>query len=156
MINLYWTKEIKKNISMTTMSLSYGDSFLYIGCKEKLFLTINTETFEVKQSSIFFKSVTVIAERTDNFNAFAGTEKGSVYEISSGSLHTKNNQELMAASAMDSIHRYAVNFIVICKHNDFLFTASQTDRVILLVCLDTRVVLRDFGSLFEAGVGAGG
>jgi hypothetical protein len=131
MINLYWTKEIKAPISMNTMLLSHSDSFLYIGTQEKLFLTINSETFEVKQSNIFFKNITCISERTDNFNIFAGTEKGSVYEIYAGSLLAKNSEELMAASVMDSIHRYAVNFMVICTHNDFLFTASKVDGVIL-------------------------
>lgn len=39
-----------------------------------------------------------------------------------------------------------------------MFTGSKADGVILLVCLETRVVLRDFGGLFEGedGMGAGG
>lgn len=64
----------------------------------------------MRQSNIFFKGISCVAERTDNFNVFCGTEKGSVYEIYAGSLLAKNGEELMAASVMDSIHRQKIDF----------------------------------------------
>ena len=94
--------------------------------------------FQEKQSTLFFKDITCIAERTDNHNIFVGTAKGSVYEILEESLLCQD--ELMYVSVLHSIHNCQISFMVICTHNDFLFSASKDDGVILLICLETKTV----------------